>query len=69
MDPSTGRIDISILTTGISGASRKQRADRAKSLKSLIKEKGSLPSLKYQKLYDEFKDRADAVSFRQQCIT
>ena len=62
VDPSTGRIDISILTTGISGASRKQRADRAKALKVLIKEKGSVPSLKYQKLYDDFKDRADSVS-------
>ena len=62
VDPSTGRIDISILTTGMSGASRKQRADRAKALKALIKEKGSVPSLKYQKLYDDFKDRADSVS-------
>ena len=29
IDPSTGRIDISILTTGISGQARKQRAERA----------------------------------------
>ena len=62
MDPSTGKIDISILTTGISGAARKQRAERAQALKTIIREKGKAPTLRYNKLLEEFKERADSVS-------
>ena len=62
VDPSTGKIDISILTTGISGAARKQRAERAQAVKALIKDKGRVPTLKYAKLYDEFKERSEVVS-------
>ena len=57
VDPTTGRIDISILTTGISGAARKQRADRAQLLLDLIQTKGKVLVLKYQKLYDEFREK------------
>lgn len=37
IDPSTGKIDISILTTGITGAARKQKVERAVLLLSIIK--------------------------------
>jgi len=57
VDPSTGKIDVTILTTGISGAVRKQRAERAESLLELIKTKGKVLVLKYNKLYEEFRER------------
>ena len=62
VDPSTGKIDISILTTGISGAARKRKAEVASALKNLIHEKGKIPTLKYQKLYEEFREKSDFVS-------
>ncbi len=57
IDPTTGKIDVSILTTGISGAARKQRADRMQFVKELIKQKGKVPSIKYNKLLDEYKEK------------
>lgn len=59
VDPSTGKIDITILTTGISGAARKRKAEVASALKTLIQEKGKVPTLKYQKLYEEFREKSD----------
>ncbi|XP_076470812.1 DNA replication licensing factor mcm4-like [Babylonia areolata] len=59
VDPSTGKIDITILTTGISGAARKRKAEVASALKSTIQEKGKIPTLKYQKLYEEFREKSD----------
>jgi DNA replicative helicase MCM subunit Mcm2 (Cdc46/Mcm family) len=57
VDPSTGKIDVSILTTGISGAVRKQRADRAQQLLDLIQSKGKVLVLKYNKLFEEFREK------------
>ena len=57
IDPATGKIDISILTTGISGAARKQRAERAQLVKELIQAKGKQPSFKYTKLFEEFREK------------
>ena len=62
VDPSTGKIDITILTTGISGAARKRKAEVASALKNIIQEKGKIPTLKYQKLYEEFREKSDFVS-------
>ncbi|XP_071174177.1 DNA replication licensing factor mcm4-A-like [Mytilus galloprovincialis] len=59
VDPSTGKIDVTILTTGISGAARKRKAEITQSLKKLIKEKGKVPTLKQPKLLEEFKERSD----------
>jgi len=57
IDPSTGKIDISILTTGITGAARKQRADRATLLLEMIKAKGKVLVMKQNNLFDEFKEK------------
>jgi len=57
VDPSTGKIDVSILTTGISGAVRKQRAERAQTLLELIKTKGKVLVLKYNKMFEEFREK------------
>lgn len=59
VDPSTGKIDITILTTGISGAARKRRAEITQTLKKCIKDKGKVPTLKYQKLFEEFREGSD----------
>lgn len=59
VDPSTGKIDITILTTGISGAARKRRAEITQTLKKCIKDKGKVPTVKYQKLFEEFREGSD----------
>jgi len=65
VDPSTGKIDVTILTTGISGGARKARAERAQALRTIIREKGKAPMLRYNKLMDEFKERSDGFSSRE----
>uniref|UniRef100_A0A2C9JVK5 DNA replication licensing factor MCM4 n=1 Tax=Biomphalaria glabrata TaxID=6526 RepID=A0A2C9JVK5_BIOGL len=59
VDPSTGKIDITILTTGMSGAARKRKAEVAAALKKLIQSKGKVPTLKHQKLYEDFRETSD----------
>ncbi|KAK3086222.1 hypothetical protein FSP39_015423 [Pinctada imbricata] len=59
VDPSTGKIDVTILTTGISGAARKRKAEVTQSLKKLIQDKGKISTLKHQKLYEDFKEQSD----------
>ena len=61
VDPSTGKIDVSILTTGISGAARKRKAEVTQALKKLIQEKGKVPTLKQAKLFEELRERSDLV--------
>ncbi|XP_059170119.1 DNA replication licensing factor mcm4-A-like [Physella acuta] len=56
VDPATGKIDITILTTGMSGAARKRKAEVAAALKKLIQGKGKIPTLKHQKLYEDFRE-------------
>ena len=43
--------------TGISGAARKQRAERAKTLRDMIKARGKVMTIKVTKLYEEFKEK------------
>ncbi|KAJ8302791.1 hypothetical protein KUTeg_019187 [Tegillarca granosa] len=59
VDPTTGKIDITILTTGISGAARKRKAEITQALKKLIQSKGKVPTLKQPKLYEEFKEQSE----------
>jgi len=59
MDPKTGMIDINILTTGVSISDRKRRIDASKALAELIKKSGKT-QLPYMKLFEEFKDQAEA---------
>lgn len=62
MDPKTGMIDINILTTGLSITDRKRRVDAAKALLELVKGKGRVATLNYYKLFEEFREQAEAVS-------
>uniref|UniRef100_X1Z8H6 DNA replication licensing factor MCM4 n=1 Tax=Capitella teleta TaxID=283909 RepID=X1Z8H6_CAPTE len=57
IDPSTGKIDISILTTGLSGAVRKMRAERANVLRELLRTKGKIVVVKSAKLLEEFREK------------
>lgn len=61
VDPSTGRIDITILTTGISGAARKRKAEIAQALHKMMVEKRQ-PTYNTTNLYEELRKQSDIVS-------
>merc|ERR1719516_597812 len=64
-DPTTGRIDVSILTTGQSSATRKRRQEVAKALQDLLSKKNKTPSTSYDKLFSEFKGSSDIQITRE----
>jgi DNA replication licensing factor MCM4 len=59
VDPKTGRIDVSILTTGFSSEERRNREQIAISLKKLIREKGKISTLKKEVLYQDLLTQSD----------
>lgn len=59
----SGKIDVGILTTGLSSAARKRRGEIAQALKKLIQSKGKVATLNYQKTLVELKETSDLVSF------
>lgn len=61
-DPLSGKIDVGILTTGMSSAARKRRVELAQALKKLIDDKGKVPTINYQKLLEELKGSSQVVS-------
>ena len=64
-DPMSGKIDIGILTTGLSSANRKRRTEVAQALKKLIQAKRdqkSVSTVNYQKILEELKAASDMVS-------
>ncbi|KAK0076374.1 hypothetical protein PV325_004816 [Microctonus aethiopoides] len=56
IDPLSGKIDVSILTTGISAAARTRRNELTGALKKLIESKGKVQMLNYQKVFTELKE-------------
>lgn len=64
----SGKIDISILTTGMSLAARKRRQELVEALKKLIKEKDKAPTLNYQKIFTELKESSSVVSLFSQTV-
>ena len=62
-DPLSGKIDVSILTTGLSSAARKRRVEVAQSLKKMITSKEKVVTLSYQKTFAEFKESSQLVSY------
>lgn len=60
-DPMSGKIDVTILTTGLSSAARKRRVEVAQSLKKMIQAKGKVATLNFQKVFQELKDSSDLV--------
>lgn len=61
-DPLSGKIDVGILTTGLSTAARKKRADLVAAIKENLKKKGKVPTVPYQKLFKEIKEGSQIVS-------
>jgi len=51
----SGKIDVNILTTGLSSNARKKRGEMAGALRKMIESKGKVASINYQKAFNEFK--------------
>ncbi|KAH8284658.1 hypothetical protein KR018_010716 [Drosophila ironensis] len=65
-DPLSGKIDVGILTTGLSTAARKKRADLVAAIKENLKKKGKVPTVPYQKLFKEIKESSQILITREQ---
>ena len=61
-DPTTGTIDVSILTTGQSEGMKKRRLAIKTSLKDLIVKKGKIQTINYLKTWNDLKEVSDVVS-------
>ena len=62
VDPSSGKIDVTILTTGMSSAARKRRIEVAQALKSMISKKGKdVTTLNLERLFSEFRGSSELV--------
>ncbi|KAF2353793.1 MCM OB domain [Trinorchestia longiramus] len=64
-DPLSGKIDVSILTTGQSAASRKRRVEVAQALRKLLQAKSKSTTLNMQKIYGELKEASDIMITRE----
>merc|ERR1719357_1420521 len=64
IDPTTGTIDVSILTTGQSEGIRKRRFAVKNTLKDLIGKKGKVNTINYQKTWNELKEHSDLMITR-----
>merc|ERR1711915_928115 len=64
-DPLSGKIDVSILTTGLSSAARKRRVEVAQALRKLIQAKGKVATLNFQKVFQELKESSDLMITRE----
>lgn len=60
-DPLSGKIDVGILTTGLSSAARKRRQEITQALRKLLTTKGKGASLNYQKVLSEMKENSQMV--------
>jgi DNA replication licensing factor MCM4 len=61
-DPLSGKIDVGILTTGLSSAARKKRADLVASIRDTLKKRGGAPTIAYAKLFNDIKEASQIVS-------
>jgi len=64
-DPMSGKIDVNILTTGLSSNARKKRGEIAQALRQLIESKGKLSTVNYQKTFNEFKQGSQMMITRE----
>lgn len=65
IDPLSGKIDISILTTGISSAARKRKFELIEALKKLIQSKSRNSLLNYQKIFTELRGASEVLITRE----
>ena len=61
-DPHSGKIDVGILTTGLSTTARKKRADLIAFIKDLLKKKNKTKTIPYQKFFSDIKEASQVVS-------
>ena len=61
-DPMSGKIDVNILTTGLSSNARKKRGEIAQALRKMIESKGKISTMNYQKAFNEFKQGSSIVN-------
>ncbi|KAG8278342.1 DNA replication licensing factor, mcm4 component [Homalodisca vitripennis] len=64
-DPLSGKIDVGILTTGLSSAARKRRQELTQALRKLLTTKGKGASLNYQKVLQEMKESSQLMVTRE----
>lgn len=62
IDPLSGKIDITILTTGISSVARKRKKELCDALQKLIENKDKVHILNQQKIFAEIKQSSELVS-------
>ena len=65
VDPSSGKVDVAILTTGLSSGNRKRRAQLKEEVWKLIASKGKVTSLNMRRLHDEMKSQSEAMIPRE----
>ena len=63
----SGKIDVNILTTGLSSNARKKRGEISAALRKMIESKGKANTISYQKAFNEFKAGSAMVIFRKLC--
>lgn len=63
-DPLSGKIDVGILTTGLSTTARKKRAELVVKIKETLQKKGKVPTVSWNKLYLEIRENSQIVSIR-----
>jgi DNA replication licensing factor MCM4 len=61
-DPHSGKIDVGILTTGLSATARKKRADLIAFIKDILKKKNKTKTIPYQKFFTDVKETSQVVS-------
>lgn len=65
IDPLSGKIDVSILITGISSAARKRKFELTEALKKLIQSKSKTSLLNYQKIFTELRGASEVLVTRE----
>ncbi|XP_017892001.1 DNA replication licensing factor MCM4 [Ceratina calcarata] len=65
IDPLSGKIDINIITTGISAAARRKKKELADALKKLIESKDGVHVISQQKLYADLRQSSESLISRE----
>lgn len=60
-DPLSGKIDVGILTTGLSASARKKRAELVAFIKDNLKKRNKTKTIPYQKFFGDIKDTSQIV--------
>merc|ERR1711942_87796 len=65
VDPSSGKVDVAILTTGLSSGNRKRMTQLKEEVWKMITSKGKVTSLNIRRLHDEMKNQSEAMIPRE----